>query len=273
LNRAIDSVLLQEYPPDELIIVDDGSDDETWEMLRVNYGNRIIRIRQPNRGVSAARNIGIRRAGGHYLAFLDSDDWWHPRKLLEQLRVLDEHPEIRIAYTNEIWLLNGRPINQHKHHQKFSGDMFYRSLNLCLISPSSILIDRGVLEQVGLFDETMPVCEDYDLWLRITCRYPVWFDPKPLVYKRGGHGDQLSKQLPVMDYYRILSLDRLLDSGLLNPEQHQAALSILTQKLRIVRTGSVKHHNQTMLGQISPIMQRHAIDMEIVLDRSKKQKG
>lgn len=262
LPIAIDSVLLQDYPADELIVVDDGSVDGTPSLLRSNYGDRIIRIHQRNRGVSAARNAGIMRARNEYLAFLDSDDWWHPHKLRKQVQLLEQNPDSRIAYTNEIWLLNDKSVNQHKHHQKFSGNMFYHSLNLCLISPSSILLHRSVFEKTGLFDENLPVCEDYDLWLKITSQYPVLYQDCPLVYKRGGHDNQLSRSLPVMDYYRIMALDHLILAGRLEPDQKRAAITVLRKKIGIVLKGSIKHDNQTMIRQIQPILDRYRLETE-----------
>lgn len=235
LTEAIDSVLAQEYRPVELIIVDDGSTDNTSEVLQ-NYGPCLSRIRQENRGVSAARNAGISAASGEYIAFLDSDDLWLPQKLASQAAFFDHHPEALICQTEEIWIRNGRRVNPKLRHRKVSGMIFEPSLHLCLVSPSAVMIRRPLFEKVGLFNESLPACEDYDLWLRVSCRYPIHLIPDPLIIKRGGHPDQLSKS-PGLDKYRIQSLVNLLESDWLSPEQTVAAVKVLKEKSAIFAKG------------------------------------
>lgn len=240
IREAIDSVFSQEDDNFELIIVDDGSTDDTGRILS-EYSGRIVQIRQPNRGVSAARNRGIQEASGPLIAFLDSDDRWLPGKLSHQVRFFENNPEALICQTEEIWIRNGVRVNPKNRHKKPSGDIFEPSLGLCLVSPSAVMMRRELFDLVGLFDETLPACEDYDLWLRVACRYPVYLIDSPLIIKTGGHSDQLSKT-PALDQYRIDSLIRLLESGMLSENQHQAAARVLAQKCRIFAAGCRKRN-------------------------------
>jgi len=238
LKEAVESVLMQDYPSYELIVVDDGSTDDTPAILDT-YGARINVVRQENRGVSAARNRGVREAAGSLIAFLDSDDLWMQGKLSTQAAFFQAHPQVRICQTEEIWVRNGRRVNPKNRHKKPSEDIFEPSLELCLVSPSAVMMRRELFEEMGGFDETLPACEDYDLWLRIGCRHPVHLIDTPLIVKRGGHEDQLSRQ-PSLDKYRIDSLKRLIDSGRLSSGQRQAAARVLIQKCSVYASGCLK---------------------------------
>ncbi len=238
VREAVDSVLAQDFGDTELIVVDDGSTDATAEALAV-YGRRIRVIRQSNRGVSAARNAGIRAARAPLIALLDSDDLWLAGKLVIQTAFFQANPDALICQTEEIWMRNGLRVNPRKKHRKPSGDIFERSLELCLVSPSAVMMRRRLLDEVGLFDESLPACEDYDLWLRVACRHPVYLIDDPLIVKRGGHADQLSRR-PGLDRYRIRSLAKLLQSGRLNPARDAAARRVLQQKCAIYVQGCLK---------------------------------
>lgn len=238
LKQALDSVLAQTYPGYELIVVDDGSDDGTPALL-ASYGEAIQVIRQPNRGVSAARNAGIRSATGRLVALLDSDDYWLPTKLEQQVAHFQSNANTRICQTQEIWIRNGVRVNPKKRHQKFTGMIFEKTLPLCLVSPSAVMLRRSLFDEVGYFDESLPACEDYDLWLRITWKYPVHLIETPLVVKRGGHADQLSR-MAELDQYRIRALVNILNQGCLSASQHDAALAMLIQKCRIFSNGCRK---------------------------------
>ena len=237
LKEAIDSVLSQTFTDYELIVVDDGSTDNTTDILK--FYPEIKLIRQENRGVSAARNMGVKASSGKYLAFLDSDDLWLPGKLEKQVNFFDKNPDADICQTEEIWIRNGTRVNPKKKHLKPSGMIFEKCLELCLVSPSAVMMTREVFDEAGGFDETLPACEDYDLWLRITCRYPVYLIEEPLTIKRGGHKDQLSK-MPCLDKFRIKSLEKILKSGNLNPQQYEAAVKALEEKCRIYASGCEK---------------------------------
>ena len=238
LKEAIDSILAQEFKDFELIVVDDGSTDNTGEILD-SYEQDILVVRQPNKGVSAARNRGIDAAEGRLIAFLDSDYLWLPRKLSSQVDFFNSNPAAVINQTEEIWVRNGVRVNPKTRHHKFSGMIFERSLALCLVSPSAVMIKKNLFSEVGVFDENLPACEDYDLWLRISCRYPVDLIETPLIMKRGGHADQLSKA-PGLDKYRIQALKKIIASGQLEPDSYRAAVRTLQEKCAIFAAGCRK---------------------------------
>jgi glycosyltransferase involved in cell wall biosynthesis len=237
LIEAITSVLDGSFCDYEVIVVDDGSTDGTAEAIS-ELEDPIRYHYQSNRGVSNARNTGVQLSGGKYIAFLDSDDLWQNMKLEFQVDFLANNPEFRICHSDEIWIRNGTRINQKDRHRKFSGDIFEKCLPLCIISPSSILMERSVFDDLGGFNETLPVCEDYDLWLRMTLRYVVGFVRDPLVIKRGGHPDQLSKAYWGMDRFRIRSLAGLVLRGDVNGTRREAVLEELRGKCKIVANGA-----------------------------------
>jgi len=238
LKEAVESVLAQDFTDYELIVVDDGSTDDTGDIL-AGYGRNIMVLRQTNRGVSAARNRGIAAARAQLVALLDSDDLWLPQKLTRQVDFFKIKPEALICQTEETWVRNGVRVNPKKRHHKFSGMIFEASLALCLVSPSAVMIRRELFDYVGLFDESLPACEDYDLWLRISCRYPVYLIDEPLIIKRGGHADQLSKEAG-LDRYRIAAIKKILDSGQLSESQSRAAVPTLQKKCMIYAAGCRK---------------------------------
>ncbi len=235
IRRAVDSVLSQSLPPDEIIVVDDGSTDDTLRILK-NYERKIKIIAQKNRGVSTARNAGIREAKGDWVALLDSDDEWLPKKLEYAVEYIRNNPAIKIFQCEEIWIRNGKRVNPKIKHKKLSGNIFKESLPLCIISPSAVIIKKEIFSKVGLFDETLPVCEDYDLWLRITKRFTVGLDPRAGVIKYGGHADQLSHAYAAMDIYRIKAMEKHLDDENLR----RFILPEIIKKLKIVINGAQK---------------------------------
>lgn len=236
LRAAVLSVLKQDYRDKEVVVIDDGSTDDSYKEVKdlpVRY------IWKENGGVSGARNKGIETAAGEYIAFLDVDDLWRKRKLSIQMSMMhDENYEI--SYTDEIWMRNGNHLNQKLAHKKYSGLIFEKCLPLCIISPSSVLLKKSVFDAVGLFDETMAVCEDYDMWLRVTAMYPVLFVDKKLIIKQGGHADQLSKRYLGMDRFRIKSIAGVLDGGMLNESMRSIAAAELARKCRIYIQGAKK---------------------------------
>jgi glycosyltransferase involved in cell wall biosynthesis len=238
VGAAIESVLAQSFADFELIVVDDGSTDRTGAEL-VRFCSRLRLLTQFNRGASSARNLAVRHARGSYLAFLDSDDLWLPRKLAIQTAFMQQHPSVQICQTEEIWIRNGVRVNPKAKHRKPSGDIFIPSLEMCLVSPSAVMLTRELFERVGGFDETFPVCEDYDLWLRIAVEHCVAIIDEPLVVKRGGHADQLSRALWGMDRYRVLALQKLLRSGL-GGARRMAALEVLRRKVAVLADGARK---------------------------------
>lgn len=237
LAQAVESVLAQTFRDWELVVVDDGSSDDTQQVLEGLRDPRIRCHRVDHGGVSRARNIGVRLTSRPWISFLDSDDRWQPRKLQRQLEALEERPEYRAVYTNEIWIRNGVRVNQKRKHRKYSGWIFQHCLPLCLISPSSILMERSLLEKIGVFDEAYPVCEDYELWLRLTSRYPVLFLDEGLIVKVGGHEDQLSKSRWGFDEFRVRALVKAYDSGMLSAQQRLWTAREVARKAGILTQG------------------------------------
>ncbi len=241
LSESIGSVLNQTYPNLELIVVDDGSTDHTAEVVRA-FGDQLTYLRQANRGVSKARNHGVAKSRGLWVAFLDSDDLWQPAKVATQVALFQAQPEVEVCYTDEIWIRHGVRVNPKRIHQKHTGWLFEPSLPRCIISPSSVMMRRSLWTRLGGFDERLPACEDYDLWLRMTVRVPVSLVPEALIVKRGGHADQLSRATPLLDQYRIIALDKLLRTAL--PwSQRRAVLSVLIQKCTIMAQGARKRQH------------------------------
>lgn len=241
IAEAIDSVLAQTYGQFELIVVDDGSTDATGDLLQSRVDRmRVIRM-DGNQGPAAARNRGIAAAAGDLIAFLDSDDLWLPEKLSVQVRFFSDHPGCRVCQTEELWIRNGVRVNPMRKHAKHSGWIFTQCLPRCIVSPSAVMLHRTVFDRVGLFDESMPACEDYDLWLRIAPLYEIHLIPRPLIIKRGGHSDQQSRRIVHLDRWRIHALCKILDSGMLTADQHAAAREELAAKCRVYGNGCIKH--------------------------------
>jgi glycosyltransferase involved in cell wall biosynthesis len=236
--QAVESVLDQNYPNIETIVIDDGSTDDTAKKLSP-YLNRITYIKQENKGVSAARNLGIKKSSGQYTAFLDSDDLWEKNKISCQIDFFQKKPEAMICQTEEIWIRNGKRVNPKYKHKKLSGMIFEPSLELCLVSPSAVMMKKELFDMAGFFDETLPACEDYDLWLRISTSLPIFLIDEPCTIKRGGHSDQLSANHS-LDKYRILSIQKLLEDDKLSKEQQNAAMEIFNKKCIIYGNGCIK---------------------------------
>ena len=254
LARAIESVLKQKGPSFELIIVDDGSTDGTHDMIVGARGPRLSQkggetpplrtdikyLYQSNQGPAAARNLGIKNSNGEFIAFLDSDDEWLPGKLKAQLQFFEDNPDSLICQTEEIWIRNGRRVNPMKKHKKYGGWIFEKCLPLCIISPSAVMMRKEFFDRVGLFDESLPACEDYDLWLRASARFPIGLIEKSYAIKYGGHPDQRSHQFPVMDRFRVYALEKIIKSGSLNPAQLQSAHQEFDRKSNIITLGARK---------------------------------
>ena len=238
LLRALKSVYSQSLIPSEVIVVDDGSDLELAPVVKMHFP-QVSLIKQTHAGVSRARNNGVERAKGDWVAFLDSDDEWLPNKLERQMRELNQCSEL-LCHTNEIWIRNGVRVNQHNKHQKYGGDIFQYCLSLCAVSPSSVVIQKHLFQRLGGFDETLPACEDYDLWLRVTARHKVSYINEPLITKYGGHDDQLSQKHWGMDRFRIYSMEKLYQQGELSTEQLKDLLSELIKKCTIFANGAQK---------------------------------
>ena len=236
IGRSIDSVLNQTLFPSEIIVVDDGSTDGTSDYIQSNFPS-IKLLSQPNKGVSAARNMGIKSADANWIALLDSDDEWFSQKLEKQVLALSQNPDVKFCHTEEIWFRNGVHVNQMKKHQKYGGHIFGKCLDICRISPSSVLFHQSLLDDVGYFDKDLKVCEDYDLWLRITAKYPVLYIDEPLLKKYGGHEDQLSKVKDGIESHRIKVLEKLIMQKFTSGQKN-VMLKMLIEKLTIFSIGA-----------------------------------
>jgi glycosyltransferase involved in cell wall biosynthesis len=255
LQRALQSVFAQGSPVDEVILVDDGSTDDSAALVARQFP-QVSLIHQPNGGVSAARNKGIEAAQHEWIALLDSDDCWLPHKIQKVRDAAAKHPEYILYHSDEIWVRRGVRVNPMQKHRKSGGWIFAQCLPLCTISPSAAVIKRSALQSLGQFDESLPACEDYDLWLRLCHRFPVYYIDQPLITKYGGHEDQLSRQYPAMDSFRVRALHRLLDTTTLRADDFVAARSTLLGKLEILIKGAHKHQNQTLIDEFEPLYRR-----------------
>jgi glycosyltransferase involved in cell wall biosynthesis len=261
LKEAVDSVLSQDFEDVELIVVDDGSTDGTAEEIK-KYGGRVRFLQvSENRGVSAARNRGLLHARGKYVAFLDSDDLWVKGKLKIQVAFLYDNPQYPLCYTDEIWIRKGKRVNPKVRHAKYSGWIFEKCLPLCIISPSSAMMRRTLFSRVGLFDEALPVCEDYDFWLRVSARFPVFFINRKLIIKRGGHPDQLSQRSWGNDRYRVMALEKLLSEPFITPEERGMVLEEMKRKCRILSEGFFKRGNEVEGKRYQEIMRQYGIEV------------
>lgn len=243
LRRALASVVAQTRPPLEVIVVDDGSSIDVAGMVQREFPDVVLLRERSNRGVSHARNRGIGQARGDWVALLDSDDEWLEDKLALQGAVMSTSAA-PLVHGDETWIRNGVRVNPRRRHRKRGGDIFLDCLPLCVISPSAAVIRREVLAELGGFDESLPACEDYDLWLRLCVRWPVAYVDRPLLTKYGGHPDQLSRRHWGMDRFRVQALEKLLAdpalTGSLHGARRQAVVDALCRRLAILADGAEK---------------------------------
>ncbi len=237
LKRAIASVYAQTYLPKEVIVVDDGSDDATSEIQK-DFPN-IIYIYQENSGVSSARNCGILAAKHEWITFLDSDDSWLEDKLQEQVDFHQKSGEILMSYSDEIWIRHHQEIKIPKKFKKIGKDVFLENLAYCNIAPSSACLHKSLFERYGLFDTSLEVCEDYDLWLRIASREKIALIDKKLIKKYAGHENQLSFKHWGMDRFRVKTLEKILIDA--SPLRKRDIQEVLIKKYKLLSKGALKY--------------------------------
>ena len=247
LPRAISSVLNQSFVVQEIIIIDNDSSDETISYVKKKF-TKVKVIKENKIGVSHARNIGIKNSRYEWIAFLDSDDEWMPDKINKQFSFLkNKNFKLQLVHTNEIWIKNGLLKNQKKKHLKKGGYIFENCLDICRISPSSVLINKSLFEKFGLFDTKFKICEDYELWLRLSSKIEIGYLNEPLIKKYGGHLGQLSTKYWGVDRYRVKALEKLLINNFLTYDQKIKVLETLLKKINIILLGAVNRRNKRII--------------------------
>jgi glycosyltransferase involved in cell wall biosynthesis len=255
IERAINSVLAQGYQGFNLYVINDGSTDDTETILqKFSNHSQVHILKQENKGVSAARNLGIKHSQGEWIAFLDSDDEWLPQKLEKQLAFISQNPHVRFVHSNEIWFRHGVRVNAKKKFDKSNHEIFKRSLETCLISPSTVMMKRELCLEHQCFDESFVICEDYDLWLKILAREEVGFISEDLIKKHGGHEDQLSTRFQAMDFWRVKALILLLKKAVLSEEQKILVNDQIIKKSALLKAGYLKHQNEQGLSELLEIL-------------------
>lgn len=259
LKEAIHSVLNQTYSKFELIVMDDGSTDNTQEYL---CSNNINTIRLNHSGKPGyVRNQGAKKARGKYIAFLDSDDLWKQDKIQKQIDYFNKNRKIVICHTKEIWDRKGKIISQSKQQHKTSGNIFESALKKCIIGPSTVMIEKKTFIDIGMFRESLEIAEDYELWIRITSRYHVGYLDEPLVIKRGGHEDQLSLKYGQVEIFRIKALKMDIEDEFFSTSQMKKAKYELANKCAIYANGAKKrgkHKEASHYGNIAQLYQQKA---------------
>lgn len=246
IGSALVSVLNQKDFLGEIIIMDDGSTDETFQKIEPYLQDHTIQYYCiDNSGPSTARNQGVEKAKHSLVAFLDSDDSWAKNKLHRQISHMIENPEYKISHTGEKWFRKGVHLNKKKIHFPRQGDIFDHCLQICAVGMSTVIMEKSLFEYHGGFDQSLPCCEDYDLWLRISSTNDFLLLNDELTIKNGGRIDQLSVQYRLgMDKYRIYSIEKLLTQHILSEEKHALAISELTKKCMVYGNGCIKHGNK-----------------------------
>ena len=268
LKRAILSVRNQTLAPLEIIVVDDGSDEHSFADTIASFPE-VHFYKQENHGVSHARNSGIKKAKGEWIAFLDSDDIWDPFKLQKQNMSLIEHPNALLLHTDEKWIRKNKLVNPPTYMDKSNNKLFSRSLKRCIIGCSTVVIKRSVFDTVGFFDETLKVCEDYDLWLRFLIEHGPLHVPLPLVTKFGGHSDQLSSKYWGMDRFRVQSLENLLSHKKIKNWQRMEILNSLINKLEILSLSFLKHDKLKQSEEFRKKQEKYKNLLDGISDRIK----
>jgi glycosyltransferase involved in cell wall biosynthesis len=246
VTQALHSVLSQTYRDFEIVVVDDGSTDGTAAHVLRTFGAEaraveLVARRNPaaltpfyhkfaslgvqvryqyhlNRGLGAARNRGIRHARGSYIAFLEAEDLWEPAHLRSQIDFLETHRGACVSRVGEHPAKEGPRPRRARRGETVSGNVFAQALEQAPAGISCAVVHRSCFAECGEFDENMPSCEDYDLWLRLAARFPIYFVDGPEVTRRAPRPDG-SQHAWTSDRFRVYSLEKSFQSGQLDPEQ------------------------------------------------------
>jgi len=237
----------QTYKVDEIIVVDDGSTDSTCKVLK-EFDIKVVKT--SNHGVSHARNIGIKEAKNEWVAFLDSDDLWLEDKIQKQVELHVTNPHVLFSHTAERWQRDGRVVKYPKKLAKPFGFCFLDNLSTCKIACSSVLAHKSIFEKVGFFDENLRVCEDYDLWLRVSLEYEIGLIKEEGIIKRAGH-KQLSNEIFAIDSYHVDSLLKFLNS-----KHSKEVKKEIEKKCKILINGAKKHANEELYYRYSAIFKK-----------------
>ena len=235
IRDAVESVLIQSVKPSEIIVIDDGSSFDMVLYLK-NYMQhiRLIKLNE-NKGISFARNTGIKAACSEYIAFLDSDDLFLPEKLEYQLNYMAEN-NLYISHTDEFWYRKDRWINQGKSNKRYGGYIFDKILDKCRISPSSLIVHKSVFDEAGYFNEDLRVCEDYEISLRFALKYNIGYLEKKLIIKRAVEGNSLSKGIKHIEHIRYEILEKLYRNinNMLDLDLKNAMINEIERKKHII---------------------------------------
>ena len=216
ITRAIESVLQQTYSVQELIVVDDGSTDDTAHIVRTLIEGNITNVSIVYQHIvhsgmpGKTRNYGIQNARHKWIALLDSDDVWLPTKIEKQVACIDAYNTLW-CHTRERWIRNGKEISQKSQHHNRSGMVFEDALKKCMIGPSTVLLHSSLFDVYGLFREDLEIAEDYEMWLRICHKEPIGYVDEALIIKYAGHQGQLSAKYDFIEKFRIAGLQSLLE--------------------------------------------------------------
>ena len=216
-------------------------------------------IVQQNQGVSAARNLGISESRHPWIAFLDSDDLWEPEKLTIQMEALATSPDTLIVHCRELWLRSGRTISQTGQRHRRAGWLFADAVRKCIIGPSTVLLHRSVLNDVGGFRHDLQIAEDYELWLRVTARYPVAYCDRELVIKRAGHGNQLSERYGHIERFRVEALAPLVEADHWQEPERSIARQELARKCVIHAAGARKRGHDVEAARYESLARKASI--------------
>ncbi len=228
--EAIQSVIAQSFSDIEIIVVNDGSTDSTADFLR-SQNLPIVLITKSNGGVSSARNAGIDRARGEYIAFLDSDDLWLEGKLKAQLEYFDQHSDISIVYTDQYINIDGNNLDQTRFERQAPKNKLALPafVDFTPIHTSTVMLKKEVFERVGTFDESLQLHEDSEFWNRVSDRYEFGFIEKPLgIYRWESNAEHLTgtnqRQKFIEQGHRYLELYKQKKGRPLTSVEAQACL-------------------------------------------------